>query len=46
MGYMIMALENLDYKDEQIWQLITEMKELFDWVSSAEAEEHYRLGPY
>jgi hypothetical protein len=46
MGYMIMALENLDYRDEQIWQVMAEFKELFDWVSIPEAEEHSRLGPY
>ena len=40
LGYAIMALENLEYRDEQIWQMITEMKELFDWVSIAEAQEH------
>jgi len=46
MGYVIMALENLDYKDAKIWQVITEMKELFDWVSTEEATEHYCEGPY
>jgi hypothetical protein len=46
MGYVIMALENLDFRDEQIWQVIAEMRELFDWVSIPEAEEHYNDGPY
>lgn len=46
MGYVIMALENLDYKDEQIWQVIAEMKELCDWVSPEEAGEHYSKGPF
>ena len=41
LGYTIAALENLDYKYEDIWQVVAEMKELFDWVSVAEAREHY-----
>ena len=40
LGYTIMALENLEYKDEQIWQVIAEMQELFDWMSIEDAEEH------
>ena len=46
LGYVIMALENLDYRDEKIWQVISEMKELFDWVSLEDAQEHYGEGPY
>ena len=40
LGYTIMALENLDYRDEQIWQVVAEMKELFDWMSIEDAQEH------
>ncbi len=46
LGYTIAALENLDYKFDQIWPVIAEMKELFDWVSVDEASEHYRESRY
>jgi len=46
LGYAIMALENLDYKDVRIWQVVAEMKELLDWVSTEEAEEHYNEGTF
>jgi len=46
MGYVIMALENLEYKDAKIWQVIAEMKELFDWMSVEDAHAHYYEGSY
>ena len=46
MGYAIAALENLDYKHEQICQVVTEMREVLDWVSVDEAQEHYSESSY
>ena len=46
LGYVIAALENLDYSYDQIWQIVAEMKELFDWVSVDEAKEHYCESSY
>jgi hypothetical protein len=46
LGYIIAALENLDYKHDQIWPVVAELKELFDWTSVSEAAEHYRDSPY
>ena len=41
LGYTIAALENLDYKHDQIEQITAEMRELFDWVSVDEAKAYY-----
>ena len=46
MGYAIMALENLEYKDAKIWQVIAEMKELFDWMPVEDAQKRYCEGSY
>jgi hypothetical protein len=46
LGYVIAALENLDYKYDQIWQVAAEMKELFDWTTIDEAKEHYCESTY
>ena len=46
LGYILSALENLDYDYYQIRAVIAEMKELFDWLSVEEAEEYYRGSKY
>ena len=46
LGYVIMALENLEYKDAKIWQVIAEMKELFDWMPVEDALAHYGEASY
>ena len=46
LGYVIAALENLDYGYDQIWQIVAEMKELFDWVSVEEAKDQYCESAY
>ncbi len=46
LGYVISALENLGYKQEDIRQITSEMRELFDWVSVDEAKDYYNGGPY
>ena len=46
LGYTIMALENLGYKDKQIRLITAEMKELLDWISAEDAQEHYYDSSY
>ncbi len=46
LGYVISALENLDYPHDQIRQVVAEMKELFDWTSVDEAQDYYNGSPY
>jgi len=46
LGYIIMALENLNYSPEDITLIIVELKELFDWVSVDDAEDRYTDSNY
>jgi len=46
LGFAIMALENLDYKYNDIWPVVAEMRELFDWKTFEDALGHYREGRY
>ena len=46
LGYVISALENLEYKPDEIWRITAEMKEIFDWVSVDEAKAYYNDSPY
>ena len=46
LGYVIRALENLDYEPNKIQLLVSEMRELFDFVSIDEADAHYCKSPY
>ena len=41
LGYVITALENLDYEPQKIQQVVCEMRELFDWISTDQADKHY-----
>ena len=46
LGYIISAMENLDYEPEKIIEVIMELKELFDWISVQDAEEVYNKSTY
>jgi hypothetical protein len=45
LGYVLAALENLDYKHDDIWPVLAEVKELFDWLSVDEAKAYYNDKP-
>jgi len=46
LGYVINALENLDYEPQKIQEVVCEMRELFDWISTDQADKHYCNSPY
>lgn len=46
LGYVIMALENLDYPPEKITEIVMDLKELFDWLTVEEAGEVYTDSDY
>jgi len=46
LGYVITALENLDYEPQKIQEVVCEMRELFDWISTDQADKHYCNSPY
>lgn len=46
LGYVIQAMENLDYEPNNIQLMVSEMRELFDFVSIDEADAHYCKSPY
>jgi len=46
LGYVIAALENLDYEPERITEVVSELIELFDWLSVREADELYADSMY
>ena len=41
LGFVITALENLDYEPKRIKELLIELTELFDWLSVNNAEKLY-----
>ena len=45
-GYVIMAMENGGFVDQDIRHIMAELYELFDFVSLDEAEAHYQKSPY
>ena len=45
-GYVIMAMENCGFADQDIRRIMAELYELFDFVSLDEAEAHYQKSPY
>lgn len=45
-GYVIWAMENLDFKPEDIKRVVSELHWVFDVKSIREAEEHYQNSPY
>ncbi|WP_010498784.1 hypothetical protein [Paenibacillus elgii] len=46
LGYVIRALEILDFEPTDIQLVVSEMRELFDFVSIDEAHAHYCKSPY
>lgn len=45
-GYAIWAMENLDFKPEDIKRVVDELHWVFDMKSIDEAEQHYQNSPY
>ncbi len=45
-GYVIWAMENLDFKPEDIKRVVDELHWVFDMKTIDEAEEHYQNSPY
>lgn len=46
LGYVIRAMENADFDENDISLVVTELKELFDFVSLDEADKNYCNSPY
>lgn len=46
LGYVIKAMENLDYKPEDIQAVVSEIKWLLDTRTLEQAEKHYCGSPY
>lgn len=40
-GYAIRAMENLDFEPNEIQLVVSEMREIFDFISIDEADAHY-----
>ena len=40
-GYVVSALEMLDYEPEMIAQVVIELNDLFDWMTVEDANEAY-----
>lgn len=45
-GYVIMAMENCGFTDDDIRRVMAELYELFDFNTLAEAEAHYQKSTY
>jgi len=41
LGYIVSALEMLDYEPEMIAQVVIELNDLFDWMTVEDANEAY-----
>lgn len=46
LGYVIRAMESVDFNEQEISLVVAELKELFDFVSLDEADKHYCNSPY
>lgn len=46
MGYVIKAMEKLEFPSEDIHRVTSKMRELFDFMSLDEADAHYCNSPY
>ena len=46
LGYSIAALEYLNYTQYEINSVLSELIELFDWMTADEAGEHYINSDY
>ena len=45
-GYVIWAMENCNFKPEDIKRVVRELHLVFDMKSIEEADEHYYQSPY
>lgn len=45
-GYVIWAMENCDFKPDDIQRVVSELSYIFDMKSIAEADAHYCNSPY
>ena len=46
LGFVISALENLEYEPEKISEVVMELGDLFDWFTVEDAEEYYNESGY
>ena len=46
LGYVISAMEYLEYEPEKIMEVTMELKELFDWMTVEDADEKYTDSQY
>jgi hypothetical protein len=46
LGYVISAMENLNYTPGEIAEMVFELKELFDWFTVEDADELYTESQY
>ena len=46
LGYVISALENLDYEPEKITEVVAELNDLFDWLTVEDADGYYTDSDY
>ena len=46
LGYVIWAMENCNFKPEDIKRVVRELHWVFDMKSIEEADEHYCQSPY
>ena len=46
LGYVITALENLNYDEDKITEVVMELNELFDWLTVEDADEAYNGSNY
>ena len=46
LGYIIRAMENLDFEEDEINLVTSELREVFDFVSVEEAEQIYSKSSY
>ena len=45
-GYVVTALQMLDYEPEEINEVVMELTELFDWMTVEDADEAYKESDY
>jgi len=46
LGYVIKAMENLNYEPKEVAAVVSEIKWIFDWASLEYADKHYCKSPY
>lgn len=45
-GYVIYAMENCGFSPSDIWRVVAELHEVFDFCGPEEAQQHYENSPY